>query len=174
MQLKESKGKEIKENQIKEKDNDYIVVVVDALQKAGNLSPSPTEVTKLCSWVEEGMSIDLVAHAIGQAALNGKRNVSYMEGILRNYHKQGFTELKHVLAHEQDRQVPEVDKPKIDIRLVNDAVSYITMELEDFMKENPSNQQIREFLLSDKFAYDEPIRREALTKIGWGDLVGAN
>ena len=73
-------------------------IIADTLNKAGIIMPSPFEVESLLAWHEEGMELEVIVHAIQKAALAGQRKVSYINGILKGWTRQGITTLTQVEA----------------------------------------------------------------------------
>ena len=81
-----------------------------------NIHPiTPIESEKLLSWLDEGMSPDVVIYAINEAVLNATRNMSYIEAILRNLHGEGITTIEGVNARTRRRKkAPKKEEVKKD------------------------------------------------------------
>ncbi|HYF75294.1 MAG TPA: DnaD domain protein [Candidatus Nitrosocosmicus sp.] len=63
---------------------------------------TPVEYEKLIYWIEDqGMQEDAVMFAIEEAATNDRKNVAYIEGILRDWHGKG---IKRRMEAEQAKQ----------------------------------------------------------------------
>jgi len=73
--------------------------------------PSPTEVEHLTAWLDDGMEADLIVWAIKQAAIQGKRSMSYINAILQNLHDGHITTLAGAEARERDRKKPTAAPP---------------------------------------------------------------
>lgn len=111
----EEKGREEKRREDEEKtrarvDHNYVISVggndfasvVDAFNQ--NIHPiTPVEAEKLRAWLEEGLEPGVLIFAIEQAALEGKRTASYINGILINLHSEGVSTRAQAEARERDR-----------------------------------------------------------------------
>lgn len=66
---------------------------------------------ELRSYLEDGLTMELVNHAVDEAAANGKRNWSYVRGILNRFLEQGITSVEQAKNTKAPKQ-PESPRPK--------------------------------------------------------------
>jgi DnaD/phage-associated family protein len=115
--VNESKVNESKEEQLQQE----VVVVENNLQKIVKtwekefgLTISPATSEKLLAWAEQdGMMVELVEEAIKIAAGENKRNLSYIEGILKKWKDKKIINIAGVIAEkEQFKKTKETIQPK--------------------------------------------------------------
>ncbi|WP_165847688.1 DnaD domain-containing protein [Ammonifex thiophilus] len=63
---------------------------------------SPFEAEQISKWLKE-MPPELVREALRRAVLMGRRNLKYVDGILKSWRGMGFRTLFEVLEHEEER-----------------------------------------------------------------------
>ena len=66
---------------------------------------------ELRSYLDDGLTIELVNHAVDEAAANGKRNWAYVRGILNRFLEQGITSVEQAKNTAAPKQ-PEAPRPK--------------------------------------------------------------
>lgn len=97
--------------------------IVNELEKAGILMPSPFEIEALEHWINQGIESEAVIFAIHKAAKANRRRVDYIEGILRKWFNSGVKTLKQAEAEslkgqtkihpkEIPKQPEESEEPK--------------------------------------------------------------
>lgn len=64
---------------------------------------------ELHSFVDDGLSMDLINHAVDEACANGKRTWAYVRRILTRYLTQGITTLSQAKASDQKPQPQAVN-----------------------------------------------------------------
>lgn len=92
--------------------NEAVIRIAEGLEKAGILTPSPTQIEKLLFFVNEGMDIETVEYACEIAALANSRRVDYIESILRNWHNSGVKTKKHAELERQKYESRRKKHPK--------------------------------------------------------------
>ncbi|HEM5565222.1 TPA: DnaD domain protein [Streptococcus suis] len=66
---------------------------------------SPFEIEDIEKWVnEDHFDESVIREALREAVLNGKVFMKYINGILRNWKKQGLLTVEAVKAHQAERQ----------------------------------------------------------------------
>ena len=90
---------ESKEKKSKVKESKYINYYIN------NINPvaSPIEIEKLCDW-ENDLPEDVICLAIEKAVEQNKRNLSYIEAILRNWLKENLVTVEAVRFKEKERK----------------------------------------------------------------------
>ncbi|WP_159583944.1 DnaD domain-containing protein [Streptococcus halichoeri] len=79
-------------------------LVTDFEQELGRLL-SPFELEDLQKTVsEDKVDPDLIREALREAVFNGKTNWKYIQAILRNWRKEGITNLRQVKEKQQERE----------------------------------------------------------------------
>lgn len=66
---------------------------------------------ELRSYLDDGLTLELVNHAVDEAAANGKRNWAYVRGILNRFLEQGITSVEQAKNTAAPKQ-PEAPRPK--------------------------------------------------------------
>ncbi len=113
------KGKESKANQAnKSKEKDHgdhhqpacapetdaaVSQVVTEYQQQINPSASPLEIEKILAWLND-FPDDVIVKAMEIAVSNNKRNLAYIEAILRNWSKENLRTLTAIQCHERERE----------------------------------------------------------------------
>jgi len=80
--------------------------IADAIDFFGeniHLMPTPFEIDEIKQWANQ-MSPEVILEAMKEAVLNGKKTMSYINGILRNWHTAGITTMEALEAHRRDRE----------------------------------------------------------------------
>lgn len=78
---------------------------------------SPLIYEKIMAW-EEDTEKDLVLLALEKTVLSGKRNFSYAEGILRNWHNAGIKTYKDADAADREFQQQRSSRSRIPLAVV--------------------------------------------------------
>lgn len=88
-----------KEKKSKVKESKYINYYIN------NINPvaSPIEIEKLCDW-ENDLPEDVICLAIEKAVEQNKRNLSYIDAILRNWLKENLVTVEAVRFKEKERK----------------------------------------------------------------------
>lgn len=98
--VKESKGKEIKE-----KDNKSAASAAIVDYFSNNLHPiTEIERAKLLAYLDDGFDHIVILYAIEKAVTMGKRNLAYIEGILKGLRGKNIMTMQAVEAAERDFQ----------------------------------------------------------------------
>ncbi len=71
-------------------------------QTLGEIGPNNT--LKLLSFLEDGVEADVIIRAIDLAIGNGKRNYSYVKGILNNWISEGIKKSAQLTEHLQNKK----------------------------------------------------------------------
>jgi DnaD/phage-associated family protein len=101
---RKEKGKEIKESNVSHKK------IIDSLRKNVRADIRKDEIDLVTSWLDDGIETDVVIWAIEQAATNKKRNVQYINGILRNLHSENVLTMEGVKEREKSHKKPEKEE----------------------------------------------------------------
>lgn len=84
--------------------------------------PTPIEMQKLESWLND-LEPDVIMLAIEEAVKYNKRNLSYIEAVLRNWNGKGLKTKADVIAYLRERDdKKEDDKDDEDIKRLLDSV----------------------------------------------------
>ncbi len=92
------------------KTNDVKALVGDFERELGRLL-SPFEIEDLQKTLQEGVSSELVRAALREAVFNGKTNWKYIQGILRNWRREGITTVGQVEAKQAEREAHLTPQP---------------------------------------------------------------
>jgi DNA replication protein len=93
------------ENNSSEKDTDLYSV----FEKEFGRTLSPTEYTSINTWIENGISEDLIREALKEAILSGVHNIRYIDTILFNWTKKGYKKPEDVKRKkDNDEEMIEV------------------------------------------------------------------
>ena len=93
-------------NNDKNDNNNSCSSIADAIDFFGkniHLMPTPFEIDEIKQWANQ-MSPEVILEAMKEAVLNGKKTMSYINGILRNWHAAGITTMEALEAHRRDRE----------------------------------------------------------------------
>ncbi|MGT2665919.1 DnaD domain-containing protein [Streptococcus rifensis] len=85
-------------------------LVEDFERELGRLL-SPFEIEDLQKNLQEGVSSELVRAALREAVFNGKTNWKYIQGILRNWRREGITTVGQVEAKQAEREAHLTPQP---------------------------------------------------------------
>ncbi len=159
-------------------DDNPMKTISNSLNKAGIIMPSQFELEKLLSWHDDGMELDTIIYAIEKAALANERKVSYVNGILKSWYRQGIKTLAQAEAADieferkkagSSGQAVTASMPRGPTEEeVRSTVTYIEFSLKEFRAENPdhTDQDLRAFLNSSRFDYDQPeLKVKAFEKL---------
>jgi DnaD/phage-associated family protein len=102
----QSKVKKSKE----EKSNVSHKKIIDSLRKNVRADIRKDEIDLVTSWLDDGIETDVVIWAIEQAATNKKRNVQYINGILRNLHSENVLTMEGVKERKKSHKKPEKEE----------------------------------------------------------------
>jgi DnaD/phage-associated family protein len=126
-----NKVKESKEKEIKGKET-TTAAIVDKF--SNNIHPiTPIELDKLTAYLDDGFEPAVIVYAIERAVTQGKRNLAYIEGVLKRLRGQNLLTMADVEAAErdyQDRKIGKPDAPK-------EAVDWIFDESANVMRVVP-------------------------------------
>jgi len=78
--------------------NDNSIILVNELQKAGILMPSPYQLEALQYWIDKGIEPSTMLYAIKKAAKANTPRVDYIEGILKRWYNAGIRTLEQAEA----------------------------------------------------------------------------
>ena len=102
--------------------------VIDVFNQ--NIHPiTPLELEKLTDWLSD-LPEEIVIEAIKEAVNNGVRKMSYIEGILRNWHSEGITSIEALNARKRERGDPD-ETIKPDIPRSDAAKRFYSKTLDD-------------------------------------------
>ena len=104
---KESKGKETKEEKKKAEEsiNDATANISRALERGFGRLASMLEVETLCSYLEEGIKVELIERAIEEAVCNSAPNLKYVKAILtRCIQNKIYTVESYNLSQEERKK----------------------------------------------------------------------
>lgn len=76
--------------------------IVPTLEQEFGRTVSPSEVEKLVSYMDDGMSEEVICDAIKRATVQGVRKVSYVESILRNWLSEGVQTMQDIARLDQE------------------------------------------------------------------------
>ncbi|WP_242142036.1 MULTISPECIES: DnaD domain-containing protein [unclassified Bacillus cereus group] len=104
-------------------------------QHFGSVSPYVAE--ELSEWMAD-LSEELVLKALQIAFENNKRTIAYVKGILREWHRKGYTKLSEV----EEAEAKFRKKERHDVRETEKFLA----ECEEWEKNVPSEEELQKFL----------------------------
>ena len=86
---------------------------------------SPNNWEELRSYLVDGLTMDVICHAVDEAAANGKRNWAYVRKILNRYLTSGITTVEQAKASDgKPREQPKPRKEKYCCVIDGEIVEY--------------------------------------------------
>jgi DnaD/phage-associated family protein len=141
--------------------DENLIALQKALQKGGILAPSGFEIERLLKWHDERIELDAISFAIEKAALANKRNVSYIEGILKGWNVNGITTRLQALEADQRFEQEKAggkapaeaaasiqSQAKRDQKRDNEIVSAAVANIRIQLGDNPPRKQAEEIARS--------------------------
>lgn len=94
--------------------------IYNYLENIYNRTISSIEVDKINNWLED-FTEDIIKHAIDLSVLNNKKNLSYVNGIIRNWKSNEYKTLEDIKANETKKQTEDKNQEELyDYDWIND------------------------------------------------------
>jgi DnaD/phage-associated family protein len=95
---------------------------------------SPIEYEKINSWLLL-FSEDIIKYAIEIAVNNGKKTISYLDGILKNWKGHNYQSLEEIKENESKKDKPQKEVPEwFDKNIENEVNIEATKEMDNLLE----------------------------------------
>lgn len=91
-----------------EKDEDIEKNIYSTIEKEFGRTLSPIECETIKGWIDSNISEDLIKEALKEAVLNGVNNLKYIDKILYEWNKKGYTKSSDIKRKSKKEKSEEV------------------------------------------------------------------
>ena len=92
--------------------------IFDYIEKEFGRTLSPIDYEIIKAWLEKNISEELIKEAVKEAVVNGVSNLKYIDKILYEWGKKGYTTVKEIEESKQQKNNKENDS-EIDLNIVD-------------------------------------------------------
>ena len=96
----------------------YDSTIFDYIEKEFGRTLSPIDYEIIKAWLEKNISEELIKEAVKEAVVNGVSNLKYIDKILYEWGKKGYTTVKEIEESKQQKNNKENDS-EIDLNIVD-------------------------------------------------------
>ncbi|MGE5631732.1 MAG: DnaD domain-containing protein [Caulobacteraceae bacterium] len=134
----------------------------------------PAQAQLLLSYLDDGISADLIIEAMRITVLSNIYNLRYTEGIINNWTNLGIKTIEQYKEYEAKRQMGKGKEPEDKSQPVSDvpteaeveaACIYLDSQYKKFINKNPNASDMEIASLLNGFSYSLQVRKAAFEKL---------